>query len=106
MVLFHSSRIMANKRRTRKQKLVATTRHNYEGQLTITTSGGQTHIRINNSAEKVENPTKQSTQRTSHTYVLPDVRNTLTITSILIILDIAIYFILKLRFISIPGIGF
>jgi hypothetical protein len=99
---------MANKRRTKKQKLAATTRHNYEGQLTIATGGSSsTHFTISTQASQPQ--TESSTRDRflpSHTYVVSDVRKTLTITTFLILLDLAIYFLLKLRFISIPGIGF
>ena len=98
--------IMSSKRRTKKQKILAGTRRT---PLTLQTTGGNTQFsivtEIQSPKEEVvnANPIRRSL---SHTYVIHDARNTITITLILIAFDISIYFLLKQAIINIPGIGF
>ena len=96
---------MSKNRRTKKQKIEAQSRHI---PLVVSTSG-QAHFRVQTAAP--ERPTHTTTATSnfsvpSHAHVIHDARNTLTITTILIAFDLVIYFLLKLRFINIPGIGF
>lgn len=97
---------MSSKRRTKKQKILAGTRRT---PLTLQTTGGNTQFSISTNIESLkEKISVASPIRTSpsHTYVFRDARNTVTITLILIALDISLYFLLKQAIIKIPGIGF
>jgi hypothetical protein len=95
---------MARNRRTKKQKIAASVR---QTPLVITTSGGQTHISVNSVSDSSTVSTPSHNFSTpSHTYVARDIRYTLAVTTLLVLADLAIYFLLKLRFVNIPGIGF
>jgi hypothetical protein len=96
---------MSSKRRTRKQKVTASARHNFSQILTV----GNQQVRIAVPSQNAEDQTpNRSThfQTVSHAYVATDVRKTLTITTVLIALDIILYFILKLSIVNFPGINF
>lgn len=93
---------MSKKRQTRKQKVQASTRHDFTNVLTF---GGQ-QIQI----AAIPTPSHNSPQSTyvthDYSYVAKDVRKTVLITSVLLGLNIAIFFLLKLSIITIPGIVF
>lgn len=104
---------MSKKRKTKKQKIAASVRHNYSEVFSLpkvehTPEG----IRIANisAGSVIEHTPEQKYQpassKHSYTYVAHDVKNTINITTALIALNVIIYFILKLKVVNIPGIGF
>ena len=107
MLLFLNPNVVMAKRRTKKQKVAASTRHNFESVLTIRSEGSQTRFTLPTAQTS---PTEVKTAPRvivhSYAYVLHDAKNTLIITVLLVALDIAIYSFLKLRLLSIPGVGF
>lgn len=99
---------MSKKRKTRKEKMKAAARHDFSNILTLKIPVEiKTELKTESvrETEIVERKVPAQSGR-SYTYVSRDIRNTLNITSALIALNVIIYFILKLKFINIPGIGF
>ena len=98
---------MSKKRKTRKEKMIAATRHDFSTVLTSSPSESKQEIRIEMPQSKyVESVTPRSTVSHNYSYVAVDVRQTLLITSLLVLLDIVFFFILKSRLISFSGILF
>ncbi len=94
---------MSKKRKTKKQKIQASTRHDYANVLTFANQQIQlAPVDITSSIK----PTASYATVTDYSYVAADVRKTIFITIALLALNIAIYFILKLAIITIPGIVF
>lgn len=97
---------MSKKRRTRKEKMVAVTRHNFRNVLvTPQVNEIKNEIKIETLIAK-EVKTQTHTDIRSYAYVAGDIRNTLLITLILIAADIAIFAFLKLKLINLFGIMF
>jgi hypothetical protein len=95
---------MSKKRRTRKQKVIASTR---QTPLVISTHSGETQFTIE-APIAVSEPRKASTALAvpSYSYVLHDAQKTLVITAVLVVIDLVIFYTLKLKILNIPGIGF
>ena len=93
---------MSKKRQTKKQKVQASTRHDFTNVLTF---GGQ-QIQIAAIPTSINNQPPAIPAIHNYSYVTADVKKTIFITSILLGLNIAIFFLLKLAIITIPGIVF
>ncbi len=106
MILFHSSykyaQFMSKKRRTRKEKMAAVARRDFGS---ILVSPQVNEIKIETPIAQVLKTQTRIDVR-SYTYVASDIRNTLTITLILIVANIAIFAFLKLKLINLFGIVF
>jgi hypothetical protein len=114
MLLFHSSvkfklkkaikrcqtKKMSKKRRTKKEKLTAAARHEF---LSVNIEP----IKLPTSHPKEDiAPLRVNKSINSYTYVVKDVRRTLFVTSVIILINVLFFFILKLRFVSFPGVEF
>ncbi|HVZ12335.1 MAG TPA: hypothetical protein VG965_04870 [Patescibacteria group bacterium] len=109
---------MSKKRRTKKEKITASVRHDFSSVLItprISNDSGERgeqkqsfEIKLSNIApsQKSQNTSPVTSYSRSHAYVLGDIRKTVNITAVLLALNVAIYFLLKLKFVNIPGIGF
>ena len=84
---------MGKNRRTRKEKMRTRTRYNLSELLTI-----------NKHEDAV--PRLSAKPLTSYAYVASDIRKTLLIIIFLAGLNIVFYLLLKIKFITIPGLGF
>ena len=93
---------MSKKRRTRKEKMAAVTRHDF-GSILVAPQVNEIKIETP-IAEEVKTQTRIDVR--SYAYVVNDIRNTLTITLILIAANIAIFAFLKLKLINLFGIVF
>ena len=93
---------MSKKRRTRKEKMAAATRHDF-GSILVAPQVNE--IKIETPIAQVLKTQTRIDVR-SYTYVASDIRNTLTITLILIVANIAIFAFLKLKLINLFGIVF
>ncbi|HVT01339.1 MAG TPA: hypothetical protein VHE53_03860 [Patescibacteria group bacterium] len=92
---------MSKKRQTKKQKIAASTRQNFSQVL----SAPSISLDLKLTPIQREIPI-QNTPTQDYSYVIADVRKTLLITSLLIILDLVIYFLLKQKIISFFGLTF
>ena len=93
------------KRRTKKEKIRATARHQMP--IVISTENNRTEFTISNTKTPV--PLINSVKpihNLSYVYVVKDAQKTIFITTLLITLELLIFFLLKIRLVNIPGIGF
>lgn len=98
---------MANKRRTKQEKIRSAARRSQAPMFTASTTSTQPTFTINTAP--ISTNIRSDVLRApvnSHAYVAPEIRKTLFITTTLVALDLALYFLLKLKFVTIPGIGF
>ncbi|HVZ67127.1 MAG TPA: hypothetical protein VG917_02595 [Patescibacteria group bacterium] len=91
---------MSKKRKTKKEKITAATRQNFSQVLSAPS------ISLDLSLPKSPAPARITPPVQNYSYVLTDVRKTLFITFVLIILDLVIYFFLKQKIISFFGLVF
>jgi len=97
---------MSKKRRTRKEKMTASTRHAFQHVLVEPKADGNTFRISQEIKEDAEISKPSATPHRSYSYVVSDIRNSLLIISILIALNITVFTILKLKLISLFGIVF
>lgn len=90
---------MSKKRRTKKEKMTAATRQNLPGVITLPV------IREKSPSGNFESSHSSGTLH-NHSHVIKDIRKTLILTSILILINIVLYIILKFRFINFQGLNF
>jgi hypothetical protein len=90
---------MSKKRKTKKEKIIAAGRHDF---LSIVSAPEIPEI-IDSHSPKEDFLRKSSG---SYTHVINDVRKTFSIITSIIILNIILFFLLKFKFISLPGIGY
>lgn len=92
---------MTKKRRTRREKIIASSRRDFSGILLD-----------QNLIESATHATIEKTQSAivlnerNYSYVSLDIKKTLIITSLLTALNIIFYLTLKFKYIIIPGVGF
>lgn len=98
---------MGKKRKTKKEKLIASSRHDFSTVLTITPGQEIKHqIKINAHANLIQDiQPKRPYVSHSYTYVAKDVRNTLFIIAALVTLNLIIFFLLKSKIVSL-GLSF
>ena len=90
---------MAKKRKTRHQKIMAATRRaSFDNTIEI--------VSPQSSEQNTVNTYTATTEIKTYGYVFEDVRKTLLIITIIAVLNIVLYFILKLKIISLFGIVF
>jgi hypothetical protein len=91
---------MSKKRRTKKEKMNAAARHDLSGLIRLET--------VKEAASGVLEKPAVHTPRssTNYTYVITGVRKTLTITSIIVFINVVFFLLLKLKLVNIFGIGF
>lgn len=92
---------MSKKRRTKKEKMITQIRRESLPQITYTFDSS---VIIENKRENASSETKIS--KGGYSYVLKDVRKTLIVTSLLVVLNLGFYFLLQNKIISVPFIGF
>lgn len=98
---------MSKKRKTKKEKIIAATRHVVPQTFTISTAQNTSHITLDTQPLITNNFTPTThVASTNYSYVATDIRKTLMITTILIALDILFFFSLKTKLISFNGIVF
>lgn len=96
---------MAKNRRTKQQKTSA--RHNFQSELTINIAGTQTNVTIPSAHVSAANHAETTVLHApSYAYVIADVRRTLLITAVLVVLDLVIFYLLKTKIVNIPTVGF
>ncbi len=96
--------LMSKKRRTKKEKILATSRHDFSQALSYSPINIQEVI---STPKLSENKVTQSKVETyNYSYVAKDMRSTAMITLILIAIDIVLFFVLKLGIVNLKGITF
>lgn len=92
---------MSKKRRTRKDKMTALTRR---PTINVSYEQSEPNISLENTPKIAG--IKTPTTHKNYSYVLSETKSTLFITSVIIGLNLILFLILKLKFISLFGISF
>jgi hypothetical protein len=92
---------MSKKRRTKKEKMAASTRHEFSNVLVLPKMP-----EITEPAKPAEYTAQKHTASTGYAYVIGDIRRTLFIISAIAILNFIFFLSLKFRLINILGLSF